>query len=329
MESKMELLQTEFIKLLKGKKNLLAFSGGVDSSALFFLLKSHLIDFDIAIVDYEVRKESKTEVRFAKELATKYQLIAHTTTAPRFQSHFEESARAFRYDFFHQLIEKYRYENLLTAHQLDDKLEWFFMRFIRGAGVVELSGMEEVSFFSNPPHHLIRPLLGVSKDELLTYLDTHQLPYFIDKSNFDEKYERNHFRKHFSTPLIQKYKDGIARTFRYIQEDKKMLLSGFKELFSQEDLYIIELFEGANVAQIADIYLKKLGYLLSFKQRLELKNLSSAVIGRKFAIERNENKLFIAPFISVKLPKEFKEKCRIAKIPPKVRGYIFEKQIIF
>ena len=57
---------------IKESKNLLAFSAGVDSSALFFLLLKQNIPFDIAIVNYNVRVQSKDEVNYAKELALKY-----------------------------------------------------------------------------------------------------------------------------------------------------------------------------------------------------------------------------------------------------------------
>ena len=57
---------------IKESKNLLAFSAGVDSTALFFLLLEQNIPFDIAIVNYNVRVQSKEELAYAKELATKY-----------------------------------------------------------------------------------------------------------------------------------------------------------------------------------------------------------------------------------------------------------------
>ena len=58
--------------VIRNQKNLLAFSAGVDSSALFFLLLEQSIPFDIAIVDYNLRVQSKNEVSYAKELALKY-----------------------------------------------------------------------------------------------------------------------------------------------------------------------------------------------------------------------------------------------------------------
>jgi len=201
------------------------------------------------------------------------------------------------------------------------------MRLVRGSGVVALSGMEAMEQISSPSHFLIRPLLEYSKSELLEYLETHHYPYFIDSSNSDEKYERNYFRKHFSTPLIEKYKEGIARSFEYMLTDKKELLSHFEELLHHEELYIIQLLEGANISQIADIYLKKLGYVLSASQRFELKDATSVVVGGKFVVEVSANRLFIAPYEKICMSHEFKERCRVAKIPPKVRGYLFNHQI--
>ena len=58
--------------MTKNNKNLLGFSGGVDSSAMFFFLLNNNIDFDIAIVNYNLREQSKEEVKYAFELAKKY-----------------------------------------------------------------------------------------------------------------------------------------------------------------------------------------------------------------------------------------------------------------
>ena len=123
------------------KKNLLAFSAGVDSSALFFLLLENNIPFDIALVNYGTRENSNKEEGHAQALAGKYHLTCHTIKAPKFTSHFEKNARDFRYSFFGELIEKYHYDILLTAHQLNDQLEWLLMRLTKGAGTSELIGM--------------------------------------------------------------------------------------------------------------------------------------------------------------------------------------------
>ena len=133
------------ISHLKEKKNLLAFSAGVDSSALFFLLIQNSIVFDIALVNYGTRENSDKEELHAKILAKKYNLTYYTIKAPKYTTNFEKNARDFRYDFFEDLIEKHDYDNLLTAHQLNDQLEWLLMRLTKGAGTSELIGLEPVS----------------------------------------------------------------------------------------------------------------------------------------------------------------------------------------
>jgi tRNA(Ile)-lysidine synthase len=84
---------------MKLEKNLLAFSAGVDSSALFFLLIKSGISFDIALVNYALRDESIDEEKYAISLAERYNLKLHIKKAPKFQNNFEKNARDFRYNF--------------------------------------------------------------------------------------------------------------------------------------------------------------------------------------------------------------------------------------
>jgi len=310
---------------LKNKKSLLAFSAGVDSSALFFLLISHDIHFDIAIVDYGLRKESKAELKHAKALAKKYKLFCHNIQAPKFESHFEEKARNFRYEFFESLIQIEGYDNLLTAHQLDDQLEWLLMRLTKGAGLCELLGLKSLTQKEN--YQLLRPLLSHSKASLLDYLKEHKHPYFIDASNSDPKYERNLFRKKFSSALMEDYPQGIARSFDYLQEDKKQLEEGFETLYKEKKLYIIKVHQIKSKVKACDIALKTLGYLLSASQRQEIEKEDSLVIGGLWAIEFQEDLLYLCPYVEITMPKGFKEACRIAQIPNKIRPYLFEEEI--
>ncbi|MCK5854548.1 MAG: tRNA lysidine(34) synthetase TilS, partial [Sulfurovaceae bacterium] len=302
-----------------------AFSAGVDSSALFFLLLDNNIIFDIALINYGVREQSIEEERYAIELSRKYNLQVYTKKAPIFNSNFEKNARDFRYEFFDNLMKEHHYTNLITAHQLNDQLEWLLMRLTKGAGASELIGLEALS--KRKEYNLVRPILQHSKAELLSYLNQNAYHYFVDHTNHEEKYERNYFRKNFSDKLIEKYKDGIQKSFEYLQEDKEILIGGYREVFHHKELYILEIDNQQVSIRIIDRYLKKLGYILSSGQRHEVKTKNSMVISGEWAIEKRESRVYISPYLKEVMPKRFKEACRISKIPSKTRGYIYSEAI--
>jgi tRNA(Ile)-lysidine synthase len=204
-------------------------------------------------------------------------------------------------------------------------MEWFLMRFTKGAGIFELIGLKEIS--KRKDYTIVRPLLNVSKKELLNYLEQKNLPYFIDKSNDSDHYERNRFRKNFSNQLIEEYQEGIKRSFQYLKEDKEALEEGTKEIFHHKEFYLLSYTKNYQIIRLVDKYLKKLGYLLSSAQREELKKESSMVFGGDWAVEIQKNRIFIAPYKTTPMPKQFKEQCRILKIPQKVRAYIFDEKI--
>lgn len=310
---------------LRGQKNLLAFSAGVDSSALFFLLQDTNIEFDIALVNYGLRPEADDEEAYALSLAKEHSKKAFTTQAPHFTQNFEKSARDFRYAFFDELMEQHGYDNLLTAHQLNDQLEWFLMRLSKGAGLVEVLGLE--CFSTRQNYTLVRPLLEHSSEELLRFLDDNQFHYFIDKSNQSEIYERNRFRQRFTNELMKDYEEGIRRSFKYLKEDKSFLTQGYEELYHRHEFYLLSFEREAIKIRIIDKYLKKLGYLLSSEQRKRLKGEDSLVFGHTWAVEIQSSFIYIAPYKNGVLPKRFKEQCRVLRIPSKIRPYLYEKRI--
>lgn len=319
------ILSSDINSLLTDKKILLAFSGGIDSTALFFLLQECGIKCDLAIVDYGVREQSKDEVNYAKELASIYDIKYFTTNAPKFESNFEQNARNFRYEFFEEIIDKEGYDVLLTAHQLNDNLEWLLMRLCKGAGVSELVGLNEVTKKKN--YLLVRPLLDFSKDELLEYLQVNQHKYFIDETNSSQKYERNYFRANFSDKLIQDYKNGIKKSFEYLKSDALLLEDKYEIIFKQKELVVAKMKDIAYMAKATDLILKELGYLMSSKQRLEIQENKNLVIGGLWSVGLSGDMLFVAPYKKTVLPKEFKELCRIKHIPPLIRGYIYDENI--
>ena len=302
--------------------NILAFSGGVDSSALFFYLLERDIPFDIAIVNYHTRDTSNEEVEYAKYLAKKYNKNIYIKDC--FLDKFsEKSARDCRYKFFEEIIKKENYSTLILAHQLNDRFEWFLMQLSKGAGLKELIAMEE--FEKRDFYTIWRPFYNKTKDEILDYLKDNKIKYFIDKSNFDEKYKRNFFRKHFSNEFIKLFKNGVKRSFEYLEEDKKLLIN--EDWQNQKKLFFFEKQNPKIDIKKVDLIAKKLGVLLTKPQRDEIiKTNFSCVIQGKIAIDSNKEKIFIAPFVKIKMPKEFKERMRKEKIPPKVRGYIYKME---
>jgi len=309
-----------FNKDIKTYNNLLAFSAGVDSTALFYMLIEHNIPFDLAIVDYHQRKQSKDEVIYATQLAHKYNKKCFISHYPLEQKFSEKEARTFRYNFFDAIMIEHKYETLLTAHQLNDKLEWFLMQFTKGAGLSELLGMGKISYKNG--YTIVKPLLEYTKQSLKNYLLKNNYKFFEDASNNDEKYKRNYFRHNFSDKLLENYESGILNSFDYLQNDSNSLFNNFTKK-SLEELHIYQYNDDLNIAmRIIDKDLKIRGIIISKATRDEILQNKAVVISHKIAVSIVHGKIYTAPYIKKVMTKKFKEKCRREKIPQNIRGYL-------
>lgn len=304
----------------KLSNNLLAFSAGVDSTALFFRLMENNISFDMAIVNYHTRETSNEEVEYAKELARKYNKKIYIKDC-YLEKFSEKSARECRYRFFEEIIKNHGYDTLITAHQLNDRFEWLLMQLGKGAGLKEIIAMGE--WEEREGYKIYRPFYNVSRKEIVAFLNEKGIKYFIDRSNFDKKYKRNFIRDEFANKFIDLYAEGVKKSFEYLENDLNLLFQ--KNWEKKEKLYRFQKTSPEIDIKKTDLILKELGVIMSKAQRDEvIKTGFSCVIQGKIAIDSNEKHIYIAPYIKTAMDKEFKEKMRKEKIPPKVRGYIYK-----
>ncbi len=342
---------------LRGAKNLFAFSGGVDSSCLFFLLLREKIDFDLAIVNYGVRKSAKDEIKYAKKLAKKYSKKIFVRKSPKIKRNFESEARRVRYAFFERIILAHSYDNLILAHQLNDRFEWLLMQLTKGCGLNSLLGfksIEEVEFrflegesqkklhirhceeakltkqSTCQKYRVVRPMSEISRNEILTFLKKQKITFFIDKSNKQQNFKRNYFRAHFSNKLIKNFKSGILKSLRYLNADF-LVLYGQSRVVKIEHIFLIWRPSCENNLQILaniDTVAKNLGYVISANQRGEIvKSDFSCIVADKIIIDSNKSAIFVvAKDLSKahKHGKNFRDKLRLAQIPPKIRPFVSE-----
>lgn len=294
----------------------------MDSTALYYLLKEAKISFDIAIVDYKIRKQSSLEISRARQLAFFDNKKCFVYEAPKIEQNFEANARKMRYDFFNTLIREYGYKNLILAHQLDDLLEWFMMQFAKGTDVLNtLIPSLTKRNYQDKNYYIVRPLLYIKKSNLIKYLEKNTSFYFEDFSNNYLFYKRNYFRKNFTQKFLEEFHSGISFSLRLLAKNRAE-----EEL---EDLGGYFCFEsGKNDLILLDKASKNLDYLLSKRQKFQLQNLLkkeefSCVFGDKIVIEKSNNKLYIFPNLRDKiiLSKNEKEFFRKAKIPKRFRVF--------
>lgn len=335
--------------------NLLAFSGGTDSVALFFSLLNAKVDFDIAIVDYGLRAQSKAEVAYAKELATKYNKQCFIKKSPKITANFEAEARNFRYEFFECLIADFGYENLVLAHHFNDKAEWLFMQLSKGAGLSTMLGFEALETRQNGlikkevKYNIIRPMLSLQKRDILDFCDKLGLKFFIDSSNADMAYKRNFMRHQFADFFVEHFGAGLQKSIAILTGEKRCFYSG--EITDFGGFWIINANNTLQALHCIDNLAKQNGYVLSFKQREEIVRCgfscevgggkSTSKIGGKnilakkgFVLERlkvshNAEKLFMGKKCEKTantkqaMPKDFREFARKSRIPKRMRKYLY------
>ena len=315
------MLSAPVLHKLKLGRNLLAFSHGVDSTALFYLLDEAGVKFDLAIVDYNIRAQSKDEVASARDLAAKFSKQIYVKSVQLGESNFEHEARAARYEFFAEICRERGYENLILAHQFDDKFEWFLMQLGRGAGLSELLGMQELE--TREDYMIARPLLGVRKCELERFLRERNLKYFIDETNLTEQFKRGFIRAKFSEPFLNEYFSGVKKSFEFLAADTLNLAPEISNPAAK--IYLVK--RGTNELRGVDQACKRLGLVLSSAQRNEcarcLEKGSDCVLGGKVAVGAGANFILVTPYVKPAMDKKFKEVCRRLAIPPINRGFLF------
>lgn len=328
MVKQLESFELEGISYLDSNKNLLGFSAQIDSTCLFYALLWLGIDFDIAIVDYGVREDSKLELLYAKSLAEKHNKNIFYIKAPKFNNNFEANARLFRMDFFKNIIIKHNYNNLILANHLNDRLEWFLMQLTKGCGINSLLGFDAVMKYD--AFNIIRPFFNTSKKQILHFLHTNNIKYFIDKSNDDEVFLRNYFRKNYSNDLIERYEKGIKKSLNILKDEYRILYGSCDICNLTDNIYFFSKSNTHQNIHNIDLCAKRFGYVISSKQREEiLKSGYSCVIASKVIIDSNDSNIYVGKNIAnYRHSKNIRDFFRVKRIPPKIRPLISVDDIL-
>ena len=182
---------------------LLAFSGGADSRALLHFLATRANEdgfpLTLAHVNHGIRGEEALRDRgFCQAVAETYGLelcILDADIPSLAKEHgrgLEEEARVVRYEYFERLMRERRIPLLATAHHADDNLETVLFHLCRGTGLSGLCGIAPTRDLAYGI--LTRPLLQVSRREILAYCHNNNLEYVTDSTNSDTAYARNRIR---------------------------------------------------------------------------------------------------------------------------------------
>ena len=198
---------------LQGAKRLLvAVSGGPDSIVLLDALHREGFSVVVAHCNFHLRGDASNEdAEFVRTLATKYQLpycqvdFDTEKVAEERKVSIEMAARDLRYDWFEQMADEHDCDLIAVAHNADDVVETFFLNLTRGSGLQGLSGMAELR------GRVVRPLLKVSRKQIMEYIDEYQLQYRIDATNLETVYTRNKVR-HDIIPQFEKLNPSFLST---------------------------------------------------------------------------------------------------------------------
>lgn len=221
------------VSLREGESVLIGISGGPDSVALLSALSEFSLSPACAYVDHGIRpeEERREDGEFIRELCSRLSVPLFTRSIPT--GRVEETARAagrstedVARELRYALLEEMRLESgasyLALGHNLDDQFETMIMRFFMGAGPEGLKGIPEFS------PRILRPLIRVPRETILSFLSEKGLNYRTDSTNLKEDYLRNRVRLSL-IPEISRIFPGYGRALSSLREKMDGIDSYLKE----------------------------------------------------------------------------------------------------
>ena len=234
MLQKLQKHITNNFPFLKGKKILIAISGGVDSVVLTHLFQQLNFEIYLAHCNFQLReKESDLDEKFVIELGNNLDLKTFTTkfnTKEYFQKNklsTQVAARNLRYNWFQELVKKHQFNYILTAHHADDNLETFLINLTRGTGLEGLTGIPSKN------ENIVRPLLVFSREEIISFAKENKIKWREDASNSETKYLRNKLRLDV-VPKLKEINPNLLSSFEktstFLQESEQIVNDRIKEV---------------------------------------------------------------------------------------------------
>ncbi len=242
MEKKI-LINTDVIP--KDSTIIVGFSGGPDSLCLLHQLNTVKDELNLKLIaahlNHGWRDDAAHDVLYCHNVCNEWgidfeqghaqdleQLVKKTGSK-------EDIGRRMRRMFYKQVAEKHGAQAIALGHHQNDQIENFFIRMIRGTTLTGLAGMQEQQGI------YIRPLLDVTKEEIVAYLNEYHLAYLVDPSNSNEEFLRNRIRAHVVPALSRcdtRAMHNVMRSFEHVKNAEtflqKLTLETFKALLVKE-----------------------------------------------------------------------------------------------
>lgn len=223
-------LQTQIEQLFPHAHFVIGLSGGVDSVVLLHLFRQLNLKVRAIHIHHGLSPNADSWADFCQNLCQQWHIpCVMRKVKVQGEQGLEGNAREARYHAFSQELQTD--EILVTAHHLDDQAETFLLALKRGSGVKGLSAMQGVSYRQNLT--LFRPLLGISKANLIDYAKQQDLPYIQDESNQINDFDRNFLRNEVLPALNQRWQhfnQMIVRSAQHCAEQQTLL----EELLTEE-----------------------------------------------------------------------------------------------
>ena len=300
---------------------LLAVSGGVDSMVLLNLFLVSNIKFSVAHCNFSLRGEdSDKDEKFVKSICNMLDINVFVKKFNTKKTAFDEkisiqmAARELRYEWFNDLVNKNKIDNIVTAHHFNDNIETVLFNIARGTGISGLKGIEEKQ------NRLIRPLLNFTKNQILDYANKNKIEFREDLSNEDEKYKRNKIRKSIIPEFqninpgfiesmyntIENFKSAENIYLKFIENEKKRCTTYVDEVLKIDIGLLTKSIEPKTV--LYEI-IKEFGFIDidSIFNVIDAES-GKSFYSKKYFLVKNRNKLCISKLIKDRIIEISKEK---------------------
>lgn len=211
------LIDDKFVE--KNDRIAVGVSGGADSMLLLWALidKQKQTNFEMVVVhiNHHIRKEtSNRDQKFVEEFCKKRKIkqisididVKKCKNDKKFT--LEEAARKLRYQAFEKVMKENKLNKLFLAHHKNDQAETILMHIFRGAGLLGASGIRESD-------KIARPLLNISKSEILQLCQDHAIKFVQDETNADNDFSRNFIRNEIIPKVETIYPNVVDSLYKF------------------------------------------------------------------------------------------------------------------